>query len=1054
MLKRKLISLVLSTSMCVTLLANVIRADGAPYLFVGDIEVTDANADDIFEDGTVSYDTETKVLTLNEASITCEGKYSGIIANVIGDNLSAIKLIGENELFGDSAKIGYGILGPSNHDVTFTGNGSLDICLTGETDTIPSGILARNLINGDENNAPTVNISLETGNPITCVSGSNFTNYGTLNLKSSEISIGLSISGYSLYNAGTISVNNDSSKPCSEVEGIVCGDFSNLGSISVNVNSQNAESTYGIIINNSVSNTGSVTVDVVAENGAARGIFSSNNFTFENKGVITANIDKDQEAKADTRIYGFHLPNGSIDNYGRITINGGDSDSLNYGILAKSFKNSGTDSSVTVELGNSKTSATTPFSITNDVTNEGNIKISSDTYDGNGFYGFSLNNSSKFTNNGSVNINYTAAASDTTTFGAGKGYGVFQGELVNNGSLSINMDVSESDYNGGIVVYTNTISNSGEMDINFSPNCDVESAVSTNIFDNSGSVTVVTDGASTFNILCDCFTVSSENATFYVTSNGYTLTVTDSINIDDSYGILSLGSASTNAELNTLEKITLSTGVGSNTSHTIYLGSELSLAKTLAIKEIEGVMDDYISYEATEILKDAIVDIKDATTIDEIESIFENAIADADDADSALTDLINSTVEELVSKKDDFISDEAKAAIDQAIESVKGSNSIFVVDMNAIDGIAAAENADKALADAIDNAVSELTDKKADYTVDDAVAAIEQGIEDIKNVTTPNDIQGIADAAIKAADEAEANKPTPSGDPTPSPEPSGEPTPSPEPSGEPTPSPEPSGEPTPTNEPTPTQAPELNVGDFINRCYEVALGREADEAGYNYWVDGLNNGELCGAQVGFGFIFSEEYTNKNRTNEEFVNDLYAMYFGREADEAGYNYWLDMLNNETATREDIMAGFANSEEFFNLCGKYGVVCGAYLVGVPNDVQGGVNCFVARLYKVCLNRLPDMGGQAGWVIKLMNGEVSGSSCAYGFVFSPEFTELNLDNTDFVKYMYRAFFGREADDAGLNYWVGQLEDGTATREDVFAGFTGSAEFVELCASYGINA
>ena len=251
---------------------------------------------------------------------------------------------------------------------------------------------------------------------------------------------------------------------------------------------------------------------------------------------------------------------------------------------------------------------------------------------------------------------------------------------------------------------------------------------------------------------------------------------------------------------------------------------------------------------------------------------------------------------------------------------------------------------------------------------------------------------------------------------------------------------------------SPTTAPELSVGDFINRCYSVALGRSADEAGYNYWVDNLNNGQACGAQVGYGFIFSEEYINKNRTNEEFVNDMYAMYFGREADIDGFNYWVGLLESGL-TREDIMAGFANSEEFNNLCNKYGVVCGTYLVGVPNDVQGGVNCFVARMYKVCLNRLPDMGGQAGWVLKLMSGEVSGTTCSYGFVFSPEFIGKNPSNEEFVAYMYRAFFGREADEAGFAAWVQTLIDG-GSYEDVFNGFTGSAEFINLCASYGINA
>ena len=264
----------------------------------------------------------------------------------------------------------------------------------------------------------------------------------------------------------------------------------------------------------------------------------------------------------------------------------------------------------------------------------------------------------------------------------------------------------------------------------------------------------------------------------------------------------------------------------------------------------------------------------------------------------------------------------------------------------------------------------------------------------------------------------------------------------------------PTSAPTTTSQPTsaPTSAPELNVGDFINRCYSVALGRSADEAGYNYWVDNLNNGQACGAQVGYGFIFSQEYINKNRSDEEFVTDMYAMYFGREADSDGFNYWVGLLGSGL-TREDIMAGFANSEEFYNLCNKYGVVCGTYLVGVPNDVQGGVNCFVARLYKVCLNRLPDMGGQAGWVLKLMNGDVTGTSCAYGFVFSPEFIGKNPSNEDFVNYMYAAFFGRAADEAGFNAWVDVLNGG-GSYEDVFAGFSGSAEFANLCASYGIQA
>lgn len=273
-----------------------------------------------------------------------------------------------------------------------------------------------------------------------------------------------------------------------------------------------------------------------------------------------------------------------------------------------------------------------------------------------------------------------------------------------------------------------------------------------------------------------------------------------------------------------------------------------------------------------------------------------------------------------------------------------------------------------------------------------------------------------------------------------------------------TPTPTPTATVTPTSTPTPTvvptQAPvkKLDVGDFVNRCYTVALGREADSEGYKYWVDSLNNGKACGAQVGFGFIFSGEYLNKEVTNEQYVKDLYSMFFGREADKDGFSYWVDLLNSGV-DRMAIFAGFANSTEFYNLCTKYEVVAGTYVTNVSNESQGGVNCFVARLYRICLDRLPDQGGQSGWVNKLISGQSTGSSVAYGFVFSPEFINKGLSNEDFVRYMYRAFFNREADEAGFNSWVNELNNG-ASHETVFNGFAGSAEFINLCSEYQIIA
>jgi hypothetical protein len=113
---------------------------------------------------------------------------------------------------------------------------------------------------------------------------------------------------------------------------------------------------------------------------------------------------------------------------------------------------------------------------------------------------------------------------------------------------------------------------------------------------------------------------------------------------------------------------------------------------------------------------------------------------------------------------------------------------------------------------------------------------------------------------------------------------------------------------------------------------------------------------------------------------------------------------------------------------------------------------IKAFVTRLYNVCLNREPDADGEADWIYRLSTGSETGTTAAYGFVFSQEFQNCNYCNKDYVKQLYRAFMGREYDEDGLAYWVTALETGV-TREEVFNGFAQSTEFSNLCNEYGIT-
>jgi hypothetical protein len=121
----------------------------------------------------------------------------------------------------------------------------------------------------------------------------------------------------------------------------------------------------------------------------------------------------------------------------------------------------------------------------------------------------------------------------------------------------------------------------------------------------------------------------------------------------------------------------------------------------------------------------------------------------------------------------------------------------------------------------------------------------------------------------------------------------------------------------------------------------------------------------------------------------------------------------------------------------------------LADQSTDVAG----FVIRLYQTCLDRSPDPVGLDSWVNNLVSGEISGGQAAYGFVFSEELKNRNLNNDQFLTLLYKAFFDRPADIEGYNNWIALLNSG-ASRESVFLNFANSAEFASICSRFGIQA
>ena len=84
---------------------------------------------------------------------------------------------------------------------------------------------------------------------------------------------------------------------------------------------------------------------------------------------------------------------------------------------------------------------------------------------------------------------------------------------------------------------------------------------------------------------------------------------------------------------------------------------------------------------------------------------------------------------------------------------------------------------------------------------------------------------------------------------------------------------------------------------------------------------------------------------------------------RQADDSGKADWLAKLSNGMS-REYVYRGFANSQEFANVCSQYSVIQGTVTLGSYRDQNEGVTSFVNRLYVKLLDRQGEDEGIENW------------------------------------------------------------------------------------------
>ncbi|MCL2079479.1 MAG: leucine-rich repeat protein [Oscillospiraceae bacterium] len=110
-----------------------------------------------------------------------------------------------------------------------------------------------------------------------------------------------------------------------------------------------------------------------------------------------------------------------------------------------------------------------------------------------------------------------------------------------------------------------------------------------------------------------------------------------------------------------------------------------------------------------------------------------------------------------------------------------------------------------------------------------------------------------------------------------------------------------------------------NSTEFVLFCLDHGIAAR----GYNDWIAARVDDSTTATKAMSDFMFSPGMTARNFDDEDFVETLYKVFFGRASDPSGKAHWVNALASGM-TREQVLLGFAGSSEYDLLCEAYGFV----------------------------------------------------------------------------------------------------------------------------------
>lgn len=236
---------------------------------------------------------------------------------------------------------------------------------------------------------------------------------------------------------------------------------------------------------------------------------------------------------------------------------------------------------------------------------------------------------------------------------------------------------------------------------------------------------------------------------------------------------------------------------------------------------------------------------------------------------------------------------------------------------------------------------------------------------------------------------------------------------------------------------------------FVTHYYLRALNRNPTTAEATSQINVLGAAGQSQAQLNEGaktlarsLFNSSAYSARNRSDHDFVYDLYLACLQRQPDQGGWDYWTGQVPYQGRT--NIVEAFVQSSEF--------AIYSRVLYGIDLFDTKRTDLFLTGFYSAALNRGPSSTEQTTQRVAFDTASATGRTAVIVAVQtfgdslfnSAEYVARNRSNHDYVYDLYWAYLQYSPDSGGWSYWEGQVA--SQGRTLVRTAFAATPTFQEI--------